>query len=180
MIFQKFLGSWPKRWVPISVRRYLRVRKLLQGAKSLFLTSIVLTAKQRTVLILLVRKTSLEVQWLRICIFTTGGMGLIPGAGGVPCGWDGKEYTSNAGDLGPIPWSEDPRRREYLPTPVFLPGESPWTEEPGGLPSMVSQGTGHYQATQTFILWGTKTPHASKKEKKSPKTLVKFRDTLSM
>ena len=41
-------------------------------------------------------------------------MGLIPGAGGVPCGSDGKEYTSNAGDLRTIPQSEDPRRREYL------------------------------------------------------------------
>ena len=27
-----------------------------------------------------------------------------------------------------IPW-----RRAWQPTPVFLPGESPWTEEPGGL-----------------------------------------------
>ena len=26
-----------------------------------------------------------------------------------------------------------------LPMPVFLPGESPWTEEPGGLQSMKSQ-----------------------------------------
>ena len=32
--------------------------------------------------------------------------------------------------LGP----EDPRR-VWQPTPVFLPGESPWTEEPGGLHS---------------------------------------------
>ena len=30
-------------------------------------------------------------------------------------------------------------RRAWQPSPVFLPGESPWTEEPGGLPSMVSQ-----------------------------------------
>ena len=29
-----------------------------------------------------------------------------------------------------IPW-----RRTWQPTPVFLPGESPWTEEPGGLHS---------------------------------------------
>ena len=28
------------------------------------------------------------------------------------------------------------RRREWQPSPVFLPGESPWTEEPGGLQSM--------------------------------------------
>ena len=33
-----------------------------------------------------------------------------------------------------IPW-----RRARKPTPVFLPGESPWTEEPGGLQSMGSQ-----------------------------------------
>ena len=29
-------------------------------------------------------------------------------------------------------------RRAWQPTPVFLPGESPWTEEPGGLQSMGS------------------------------------------
>ena len=29
--------------------------------------------------------------------------------------------------FGKIPW-----RRAWQPTPVFLPGESPWTEEPGG------------------------------------------------
>ena len=34
-------------------------------------------------------------------------------------------------------------RRKWQPTPVFLPGESPWTEEPGGLQSMGSQGVGH-------------------------------------
>ena len=33
-----------------------------------------------------------------------------------------------------IPW-----RRAWQPTPVFLPGESPWTEEPGGLQSMELQ-----------------------------------------
>ena len=27
-----------------------------------------------------------------------------------------------------IPW-----RRAWQPTPVFLPGESPWTKKPGGL-----------------------------------------------
>ena len=30
--------------------------------------------------------------------------------------------------IGKIPW-----RRAWQPTPVFLPGESPWTEEPGGI-----------------------------------------------
>ena len=38
------------------------------------------------------------------------------------------------GDLGSIPKSgRSTWRRDWLPTPVFLPGESPWTEEPGGL-----------------------------------------------
>ena len=35
-----------------------------------------------------------------------------------PGGSDGKESACNAGDLGSISW-----RREWLPTPVFLPGE---------------------------------------------------------
>ena len=40
--------------------------------------------------------------------------------------------------VGKIPW-----RREWQPTQVFLPGESPWTEEPGRLQSMGSQRVGH-------------------------------------
>ena len=54
------------------------------------------------------------LRWLRVCL---------------PCGrprfnpW-----------VGNIPW-----RRKCLPTPVLLPGESTWTEEPGGLQSMRSQ-----------------------------------------
>ena len=34
---------------------------------------------------------------------------------------------------------EDPREEGMATTPVFLPGESPWTEKPGGLHSMGSQ-----------------------------------------
>ena len=34
---------------------------------------------------------------------------------------------------------EDPLEEAWAPTPVFLPGKSPWTEEPGGLQSMGSQ-----------------------------------------
>ena len=33
----------------------------------------------------------------------------------------------------------DPWRRAWQPTPVFLPGESPWTEEPGRLQTKESQ-----------------------------------------
>ena len=37
-------------------------------------------------------------------------------------------------DLGSIPgFGKTPWRRAWQPTPVFLPGESPWTEKPGGL-----------------------------------------------
>ena len=55
-----------------------------------------------------------------------------------------KESTSNVGDLGSIPGlGRSPRERNDYPSPVFLPGESPWTEEPGGLQSMGSQRVGY-------------------------------------
>ena len=34
---------------------------------------------------------------------------------------------------------EETWRREWLPTPASLPGESPWTVKPGALQSMGSQ-----------------------------------------
>ena len=40
--------------------------------------------------------------------------------------------------VGKIPW-----RRAWQPTPVFLPGESPWTEEPGRLQSIGLQRVRH-------------------------------------
>ena len=40
--------------------------------------------------------------------------------------------------VGKMPW-----RKTWQPTPVFLPGESPWTEEPDGLQFMRSQRVGH-------------------------------------
>ena len=67
---------------------------------------------------------------------------------GFPGGSDGKESPCNVGDLGlvgKIPW-----RREWLPTPVLLPGEFPWTEEPGGLQSIGLQKVRHNWATNTF------------------------------
>ena len=42
---------------------------------------------------------------------------------GFPGGSDGKESACNAGDLDSVP-GRFPKRREWLPTPVFLPGES--------------------------------------------------------
>ena len=35
----------------------------------------------------------------------------------------------------PLGW-EDPLEKGVAAPPVYLPGESPWTEEHGGLPSM--------------------------------------------
>ena len=52
--------------------------------------------------------------------------------------------------VGKIPW-----RRAWQPTPVFLPGESPWSEEPGGLQSMGSQRVrqdGATTSTQFYML----------------------------
>ena len=45
--------------------------------------------------------------------------------------------------VGKIPW-----RRAWQPTSVFLPGDSPWTEEPGGLQSTGSQRVTHNWTTE--------------------------------
>ena len=51
-----------------------------------------------------------------------------------------KSSPANAGDLkrcGFDPWvGKIPWKKAWQPTPVFLPGESPWTEEAGGLQSI--------------------------------------------
>ena len=53
---------------------------------------------------------------------------------GFPGGSISKESTRNKGDSGSILGSgRFPWRRAWQPTPVFVPGESPWTEEPAGL-----------------------------------------------
>jgi len=53
-------------------------------------------------------------------------------------GSDGKESARNTGDPpGLIPGlGRSPGEGNGNPTPVFLPGESAWMEEPGGLHSM--------------------------------------------
>ena len=55
--------------------------------------------------------------------------------------------------VGKIPW-----RREWQATPVFLPGESPQTEGPGGLQSIGLQRVRHD--------WVTKQQHEGKRLKK--------------
>ena len=61
---------------------------------------------------------------------------------GFPGGSEGKKPACSAGDLG---W-EDPLEEGRAPTPAFLPGESPWTEEPGQLQSMWPQRVRHDRA----------------------------------
>ena len=52
-------------------------------------------------------------------------------------GSEGKESAYNVGDLGSISGlGKSPGGGTWQPTPIFLPGESPWTEEPFGLQSM--------------------------------------------
>ena len=72
---------------------------------------------------------------------------LIPGSGSPPGeGIDYQFYNSWASLMaqmshfwvGKIPW-----RRAWQSTPVFLPGEYPWTEEPHRLQSMRSQRVRH-------------------------------------
>ena len=49
--------------------------------------------------------------------------------------------------VGKIPWRRA-WQPTWQPTPIFLPGESPWTEEPGGLQSMGSPRVGHDKMTK--------------------------------
>ena len=51
------------------------------------------------------------------------------------------------GNLGLISGWEDPLEEDQ-PAPVFLSGESPWTEEPGELQSMRSLKVRHNWATK--------------------------------
>ena len=44
---------------------------------------------------------------------------------------------------------EDPLEKEMAPQSSILAWEIPWTEEPGGLPSVGSQRVGHDLATTT-------------------------------
>ena len=62
----------------------------------------------------------------------------------------GKESACQCRRRGFDPWvGKIPWRRAWQPTSVFLPGESPRTEEPGGLQSMGSQRVGHDWVTKS-------------------------------
>ena len=65
-----------------------------------------------------------------------------------PGGSDGKESACNEGDLSSIPGWEDPLGKEMATHSSILAWGIPWTEEPGGLPSIGSQRVGHDWATK--------------------------------
>ena len=58
------------------------------------------------------------------CLSSTAGKGRLQSYPGFPRGSDRKESPCNAGDSGSILGSGRSPGRKWLPTPVFLPGES--------------------------------------------------------
>ena len=71
---------------------------------------------------------SCSLIWLRYFHFTVGSAVKNP-----PANKSLRRYKFYPW-VGKIPW-----RRKWQPIPVFLPGESPWTEEPGRIQSIGSQ-----------------------------------------
>ena len=68
---------------------------------------------------------------------------------GLPRWYSGKESACQRRRHGFHSWVRNiPWRRIWQPTPVFLPGKSSWTEEPGGGQSTGSQRVGHNWATE--------------------------------
>ena len=61
-------------------------------------------------------------------------MGLLSWLSGKESACQWKRQETQIQSLSKMPW-----RRKQQPTPEFLPGKSPWTEDPGGLQSMGSQ-----------------------------------------
>ena len=79
---------------------------------------------------------------------------------GFPGGSDGKEYPCSMGDRGSIPGlGRTPGGRAWQPTPVFLSGESPWTEEPGKLQSKGSQRVEHAHLADSLYCTAETTQH---------------------
>ena len=86
---------------------------------------------QKLIVVLYTSNEQLEIKILNAALLTMGPKKLW----GFPGVSDGKESTCNA-EIWVYPWVRKIFwRREWLLTLVFLPGESSWTEEPGGLHS---------------------------------------------
>ena len=70
-----------------------------------------------------------------------------------------------------LPWT-----KAWQPTPVFLPGEYPWTEEPGGLQSIGPQRVGHDQPTKhsTLLLLLNKICNLFSRRESNPTSIDKI------
>ena len=65
------------------------------------------------------------------------------GSKGFPVAQTVKNLPAMWETWGPSIGWEEPQEEAWQPTSVFLPGESPWTEEAGSLQSMGWQRVGH-------------------------------------
>ena len=90
-----------------------------------------------------------------VIFYIKNSMCILQACLGFPGGASGKEPVFQCREhkrwvfdpwSGKIPW-----RRAWQPTPVFLPGESPWTEKPGGLQFMGSQRVRHDWASEREV-----------------------------
>jgi len=72
----------------------------------------------------------------------------------------GGRIHQKCGRLGFNPWVRKiPWRRKWQLTPGFLPGESPWTKEPGGLQSMELQRVRYNSVINTATTASPATGH---------------------
>ena len=70
-------------------------------------------------------------------------------------GSDGKESACSAGDLGSIPGSgRSPGERQWLPTPVFLPGEFHGKRSLMGYSASGRKVTCHSTSVSPSVKWG--------------------------
>ena len=76
---------------------------------------------------------------------------------GLPRWFSGKESACQCKRHGFDPWSgKIPWRGKWQTTPLFLPGKTPWTEEPGEIQSIGLQTVRHDLATEQQQLLGRK------------------------
>ena len=73
---------------------------------------------------------------------------------------------------------EDPLEKGVATHPVFMPEESSWTKEPGGLQSMGLQRIGHDWATNTFHVYMSWESSWGNEDPKKPLNLCIFTPSL--
>ena len=71
---------------------------------------------------------------------------------GFPGGSDSQDSACNRESQVQSLGQEDPLRKEWVPTPLFLPGESHGQQDPGGPQSLELQRAGRDWVTNTFTL----------------------------